>query len=674
MQKLKKDQLNLAETTRAKAKYVTSEMRELVAKVAAFPIDKHSAQLSDMRAKNEAAWTRIDNLSAENIHLRQRCQYLEDRCAQLQFKLDLKARSAAHKSIAQAKVSKDLSAEPIDWSEDVNESARGHGAVAEDSVKTANVLRARSVTSVEHYKQTKALSDLNKRIGNDGKEIKTTLRKQVVDKNNEFIRSDEVEGKNPLVSQLNTKVTKDQTRKQNSSPIELSAVNYPVLMKAKSEKPVIAITPLNNYNNIERKTDRPLSQMNVSDSRFKNADEIIHSKRVQRSRSNMSSNEKVIRDLADAEDEAAHKISTPRDYLYDREGSVVSEVTGDKSARSSARRKIIDELPVQGLPVVGNDKRNRTEVVTNFVNKPHSVRAYGSTSRSSTDSIVKNKLIETKLTNSHSDHSSLSKSYDKSGRDTNKQRASNEYTGEEFDQRRVHRRHMQPVEENVNDYDDENEANLNNGFYNRQAVENLVNQSKPKVTQSKIPTLQMVARPGPASPEYTFADTYEKFKAQLRRSESSSSKSAADSSKNKQTSRQSILIRNPSTSRVSELSERPIFPSNGMIQLPPSTPKTKARLSAALGKISPDSTYVIKEPAASSYAVERRPSGRQQSQGRSESPSFTMAEMLNSVKYSNVEPNLIRTGSSAGSAGERNSFLRQSMTINESYEINEISD
>lgn len=162
------------------------------------------------------------------------------------------------------------------------------------------------------------------------------------------------------------------------------------------------------------------------------------------------------------------------------------------------------------------------------------------------------------------------------------------------------------------------------------------------------------------SSPHSFIENYEKLKSQLKRSSSSFS------SKTSFQAPLTMPFTNLSNNSNQITTSNKLGNQSGSFslvdQLPPApnmSPLKKKVLEEALNK------------DLSSYMLKKNKSGhtRQPSnESVHSSPSMTLAELLNSAKYSNTEPSslMLRTGSTS----DRNSFLRQSLSLNESDEFN----
>ena len=126
---------------------------------------------------------------------------------------------------------------------------------------------------------------------------------------------------------------------------------------------------------------------------------------------------------------------------------------------------------------------------------------------------------------------------------------------------------------------------------------------------------------------------------------------------NKSSSCASISQRTETTTVVGTSSS---FPTSQLLLLPPppsSSPTKKKSSPVAAKKLIPQAGITQQQETESN------------SSGLNDSAS--LLDLLSSIKYSCAQPNLMRTGSNTLSSSERNSLLRQSLTLNDSDENEE---
>jgi hypothetical protein len=188
-----------------------------------------------------------------------------------------------------------------------------------------------------------------------------------------------------------------------------------------------------------------------------------------------------------------------------------------------------------------------------------------------------------------------------------------------------------------------------------------VNPFKPK-SPSKVAKSQTAERATKAM-THSFIDNYEKIKAQQKVSENVTSELTKNPSSLPHTNSVNSATSNLPAGNISNHSETTgnlPFQLPNFLPLPPSSPNRKKISSPK--KTTPESTQILKEL---SNAEKKLGHARKSS---NESPSMSMLDLLNTVKYSTAEPSLIKSGSTTFGSGDRNSFLRQSLTFNDSYE------
>ncbi len=160
---------------------------------------------------------------------------------------------------------------------------------------------------------------------------------------------------------------------------------------------------------------------------------------------------------------------------------------------------------------------------------------------------------------------------------------------------------------------------------------------------------------------HSFIDNYEKYKAQQKATESVAPESTKSLSTNLVNSATSISpgsnINNNNSNNADATGSLP-FQLPNFLPLPPSSPNRR----------NPPRSPILKDL---SQGAKKSGHARKSS---NESPSLSMLDLVNPVKYSIAEPSLIKSGSTTFGSGDRNSFLRQSLTFYDSFDDDKSSD